>query len=64
MTRLVVGPFNRVEGDLEVALTVEDGHVRRAEVNAPLYRGFEQMLLGRDPRDGWAKLSSFLRVFW
>jgi hydrogenase large subunit len=51
MTRLVVGPFNRVEGDLEVALTVEDGHVRRAEVNAPLYRGFEQMLLGRDPRD-------------
>lgn len=51
MTKLVVGPFNRVEGDLEVSLTVTDGVVQRAEVNAPLYRGFERMLLGRDPRD-------------
>lgn len=51
MTKLVLGPFNRVEGDLEVSLSVEDGVVRRAEVNAPLYRGFERMLLGRDPRD-------------
>lgn len=51
MTKLVVGPFNRVEGDLEVSLTVSDGVVTRAEVNAPLYRGFERMLLGRDPRD-------------
>jgi hydrogenase large subunit len=51
MTKLVVGPFNRVEGDLEVSLTVADGVVTRAEVNAPLYRGFERMLVGRDPRD-------------
>jgi hypothetical protein len=51
MTRLIVGPFNRVEGDLEVALDIRDGRVARAEVNAPLYRGFERMLEGRDPRD-------------
>ena len=50
-TRLVVGPFNRVEGDLEVTLDVAEGRVARAEVNAPLYRGFERMLEGRDPRD-------------
>ncbi|GGH43259.1 HupV protein [Frigidibacter albus] len=49
--RLVVGPFNRVEGDLEVTLDVADGRVTRAQVNAPLYRGFERMLEGRDPRD-------------
>jgi Ni,Fe-hydrogenase I large subunit len=49
--RLVLGPFNRVEGDLEVRLTVEDGRVARAEVNAPMYRGFENMLSGRDPHD-------------
>jgi Ni,Fe-hydrogenase I large subunit len=49
--RLVVGPFNRVEGDLEVTLDVVDGRVARAQVNAPLYRGFETMLEGRDPRD-------------
>ncbi|HEX5803918.1 MAG TPA: nickel-dependent hydrogenase large subunit, partial [Azospira sp.] len=51
MTRLVVGPFNRVEGDLEVALDVADGRVRAAEVSASLYRGFENLLLGRDPLD-------------
>jgi uptake hydrogenase large subunit len=49
--RLVVGPFNRVEGDLEVRLTLAEGRVARAEVNAPMYRGFEQMLPGRDPQD-------------
>ena len=49
--RLVVGPFNRVEGDLEVRLTLADGRVERAEVVAPMYRGFEVMLVGRDPRD-------------
>ncbi|MDX1606745.1 MAG: nickel-dependent hydrogenase large subunit, partial [Candidatus Competibacterales bacterium] len=51
MARLVVGPFNRVEGDLEVRLDVADGRVRAAWVNSPLYRGFEQILLGRDPGD-------------
>jgi hydrogenase large subunit len=51
MTRLTLGPFNRVEGDLEVQLEVADGHVREARVNSPLYRGFEQILQGKDPRD-------------
>ncbi|MEK8052019.1 nickel-dependent hydrogenase large subunit [Ideonella sp. DXS22W] len=50
-TRLVVGPFNRVEGDLEVRLEVAEGRVTRAEVNAPMYRGFEPMLSGRAPQD-------------
>lgn len=50
-TRLLVGPFNRVEGDLEVQLTVEHGQVQRAEVTATMYRGFEQILPGRDPLD-------------
>jgi Ni,Fe-hydrogenase I large subunit len=51
MTRLLVGPFNRVEGDLEVRLDVAGGRVREAWVNAPMYRGFEPMLAGRDPHD-------------
>ncbi len=51
MTRLVVGPFNRVEGDLEVQLDIADGRVSSARVNAPMYRGFEPMLAGRDPHD-------------
>ncbi len=51
MTRLLVGPFNRVEGDLEVRLDIADGYVREAFVTAPMYRGFEQMLPGRAPAD-------------
>jgi len=51
MTRIVLGPFNRVEGDLEVSLDIEDGRVAAAYVNSPLYRGFEQILQGKSPLD-------------
>ncbi|KAA8616232.1 nickel-dependent hydrogenase large subunit [Salipiger aestuarii] len=52
MTRkLLVGPFNRVEGDLEIQLTVEDGRVSAARANSPLFRGFEMMLQGKPPSD-------------
>jgi Ni,Fe-hydrogenase I large subunit len=51
MSRLLVGPFNRVEGDLEVQLEVAEGRVTAAFVNAPMYRGFEPMLQGKAPHD-------------
>lgn len=51
MTRLIVGPFNRVEGDLEVSLEIIDGRVQSAHVNAPMYRGFEQILLHKPAMD-------------
>ncbi|HBH38489.1 MAG TPA: HupV protein [Curvibacter sp.] len=51
MTRLIVGPFNRVEGDLEVELTLGEGQVVSARVTAPMYRGFEQILRGKHPLD-------------
>ncbi|WP_424194967.1 nickel-dependent hydrogenase large subunit [Ampullimonas aquatilis] len=49
--RLIVGPFNRVEGDLEVQLDVVDGQVQSARVNSTMYRGFEQILQNKDPHD-------------
>lgn len=51
MTRRVVGPFNRVEGDLEIKLDIDGGAVRAAFINSPLFRGFEQILVGKDPSD-------------
>jgi hydrogenase large subunit len=51
MSRRVIGPFNRVEGDLEVTLDIESGRVRAAYVNSPMYRGFEQILVGKHPLD-------------
>jgi hydrogenase large subunit len=51
MSRRIIGPFNRVEGDLEVTLDIEGGRVRTAYVNSPMYRGFEQILAGKHPLD-------------
>jgi uptake hydrogenase large subunit len=53
-SRVVVGPFNRVEGDLEVTLELDAGAVRAAQVTSPLFRGFEQMLVGKRPLDALA----------
>jgi uptake hydrogenase large subunit len=51
MSRITVGPFNRVEGDLEISLEMESGRVAAAYVNSPLFRGFEQILVGREAMD-------------
>ncbi len=51
MSRLVIGPFNRVEGDLELTLDIKDDAVEAAHVATPLYRGFEQILVGRPAAD-------------
>jgi uptake hydrogenase large subunit len=51
VSRRIVGPFNRVEGDLEVALDIEQGEVVSANVSSSLYRGFEQILQGKEPAD-------------
>lgn len=50
-SRRILGPFNRVEGDLEVEVEVEQDRIIVARVNSPLFRGFEQILHGKDPQD-------------
>ena len=55
MKRIQLGPFNRVEGDLEVMLDLDDaGTIQAARVNSPLFRGFEQIMVGRLPMDALA----------
>ncbi|MDE4100008.1 nickel-dependent hydrogenase large subunit [Phaeobacter gallaeciensis] len=48
---LLVGPFNRVEGDLEIRLDVKNGKVAQAFANSPMFRGFEMMMIGKAPMD-------------
>jgi len=50
-SRKILGPFNRIEGDLEVQVEVDQGTITKAWVNSPLFRGFEQMLHGKVPQD-------------
>jgi hydrogenase large subunit len=52
MGRLTVDiDLNRVEGDLEFQIDLEDGVVADARCIGTMYRGFEQILIGRAPRD-------------
>lgn len=45
-------PMNRVEGDLELAVAIEDGVVVDAWSTGTMYRGFERILVGRGAMDG------------
>jgi hydrogenase large subunit len=45
-------PFNRVEGDLEVRVEHADGVITDAWSAGTMYRGFENMMIGRSALDG------------
>jgi hydrogenase large subunit len=45
-------PINRVEGDLELRVRLEDGRVTEAWSSGTMYRGFERILVGRGAMDG------------
>ncbi len=45
-------PLNRVEGDLEINVEVQDGVVTEAWSSGIMYRGFENLLKGRSAMDG------------
>lgn len=49
---LFVSPLGRVEGDLDVRVTIEDGVVTSAWTEASMFRGFEIILKGKDPQAG------------
>ena len=50
-TTISIDPINRIEGHLKVDVVVDGGEVKDARCSGQLFRGFELMLLGRDPRD-------------
>lgn len=49
---LNISPVGRVEGDLDVKVYMEDGVVTRAHTQAAMFRGFEQIMAGKDPQSG------------
>lgn len=46
---VTLGPLNRVEGDLEFRMTVEDGVIRDLRTEAVMFRGWEIILKDKDP---------------
>ena len=49
--RIVIDPVTRVEGHLRVEVIVEKGKVVDAWTKGTMFRGLEQIIEGRDPRD-------------
>lgn len=49
---LNISPVGRVEGDLDVKVYMENGVVTRAHTQAAMFRGFEQIMAGKDPQSG------------
>ncbi len=50
--KIQVLPLNRVEGDLEIRLEIDNRIVSEARSVGTMYRGFENLLKGRAPLDG------------
>jgi len=48
---IVFSPFARVEGDLRLDVDIANGQVVSAHASGTLFRGFEQLVRGRDPSD-------------
>ncbi|WP_216828479.1 nickel-dependent hydrogenase large subunit [Alkalihalobacterium elongatum] len=49
--RIVINPLTRISGFLEIDVVVEQHKVVDAKTKGNLFRGFEQMLVGRSPFD-------------
>jgi hydrogenase large subunit len=47
----MVDPVTRIEGHLSIKVDVQNGAVSNAWSSGLLFRGFEKILVGRDPRD-------------
>lgn len=51
--RIVIDPITRIEGHLRIECEVDDGVVVDAWSSGQMWRGIEQILKNRDPRDAW-----------
>jgi hydrogenase large subunit len=52
--RITIDPITRIEGHLRIDCEVNGGKVTKSWASGQMWRGVEQILLGRDPRDAWA----------
>ena len=51
--RIVIDPITRIEGHLRIEVEISGGKVVNAWNTTTLFRGYEIILQGRDPRDAW-----------
>ena len=59
-----ISPLGRVEGDLDLKISVRDGVVTDAWTEASMFRGFEIILKGKDPQAGLSRHAARMRDLW
>jgi hydrogenase large subunit len=62
MTRITIDPITRIEGHLRIDCEIDGGRVTKAWASGTMWRGVEQILIGRDPRDAWTITQRFCGV--
>jgi len=60
--RITIDPITRIEGHLRIDVEVDGGRVNKAWASSTMFRGIEQILLGRDPREAWLFTQRFCGV--
>jgi len=60
--RIVIDPVTRIEGHLRIDCEIENNKVTNAWSSGQMWRGFEVILQGRDPRDAWLFTQRFCGV--
>ncbi|MER2564265.1 MAG: nickel-dependent hydrogenase large subunit [Myxococcaceae bacterium] len=61
--RITIDPITRIEGHLRIDVEVgANNKVSSAWASGTMWRGVEQILLGRDPRDAWSITQRFCGV--
>ena len=60
--RITVDPVTRIEGHLRIDVEVDGGKVTKAWSSGQMWRGIENILKGRDPREAWLFTQRFCGV--
>jgi hydrogenase large subunit len=60
--RITVDPITRIEGHLRIDVEVDGGAVKNSWSSGQMFRGIEEILKGRDPRDAYLFTQRFCGV--
>jgi len=60
--RITIDPITRIEGHLRIDVEVDNNAVSNAWASCTMWRGIENILRGRDPRDAWLFTQRFCGV--
>ncbi|MCX8031678.1 MAG: nickel-dependent hydrogenase large subunit [Thermodesulfovibrionales bacterium] len=62
MPKIVVDPITRIEGHLRIEAIIEGGKIADAWSSGTMWRGIENIVKGRDPREVWLFVSRICGV--